>query len=94
MRTKKGFELRELCGEQVIVGQGVENIDFSKIISMNSSAALLWKNVVDKEFTADDLAKIPRRLPKNGLRSELLRDNKKKRSRKASLFFRFLSVFA
>jgi hypothetical protein len=31
MRTKKGFELRELCGEQVIVGQGVENIDFSKI---------------------------------------------------------------
>lgn len=58
MRTKKGFELRELCGEQVIVGQGVENIDFSKIISMNSSAALLWKSVVDKEFTADDLAKI------------------------------------
>ena len=58
MRTKKGFELRELCGEQVIVGQGVENIDFSKIISMNSSAALLRKNVVDKEFTADDLAKI------------------------------------
>jgi len=58
MRTKKGFELRELCGEQVIVGQGVENIDFSKIISMNSSAALLWKNVEDKEFTADDLAKI------------------------------------
>ncbi|SDF23791.1 Coenzyme PQQ synthesis protein D (PqqD) [Bacteroidales bacterium KHT7] len=58
MRTKKGFELRELCGEQVIVGQGVENIDFSKIISMNSSAALLWKNVVGKEFTADDLAKV------------------------------------
>lgn len=58
MRTKKGFELRELCGEQVIVGQGVENIDFSKIISMNSSAAPLWKNVVDKEFTADDLAKV------------------------------------
>jgi hypothetical protein len=25
---------------------------------MNSSAALLWKSVVDKEFTADDLAKI------------------------------------
>ncbi len=33
-----------------------ENIDFSNIISMNESSALLWKSVQDKEFTAEDMA--------------------------------------
>lgn len=55
MKTKEGFELREICGEQVIVAQGVQNIDFSKIISMNSSATLLWNAVQGKEFTYDTL---------------------------------------
>ena len=35
MKTKQGFRLRQVCGENVIVGEGIENIDFSKIISMN-----------------------------------------------------------
>ncbi len=55
MKTKKGFKLRNICGENVIVGEGIENIDFSRIISMNESAAYLWNNVKDKEFTADTL---------------------------------------
>ena len=39
MKTKKGFNLRTICGENIIVAEGVENIDFSRIISMNESAA-------------------------------------------------------
>ncbi|HCN53775.1 MAG: PqqD family protein [Prevotella sp.] len=56
MKTKKGFRLREVCGEQMIVAEGKENIDFSKIISMNESSAYLWKAVEGKDFTAEDLA--------------------------------------
>lgn len=57
MKTKKGFHLRNVCGEYVIVAEGIENIDFSKIISMNESAAFLWKKIDGAEsFTADDLA--------------------------------------
>ena len=59
MKTKKGFNLREVCGEQIIVAEGKENIDFSNIISMNESSAYLWKNVQQMEsFTTDDLAQL------------------------------------
>lgn len=56
MRIKKGFELRDVCGEQVIVAHGVENIDFSKIISLNETAAYLWNKVQEIDFTAETLA--------------------------------------
>lgn len=29
MRIKDGFELREICGEHVILSHGMDNIDFS-----------------------------------------------------------------
>lgn len=56
MKIKKGFELREVCGEHIIVAYGRENIDFNKVISLNESATYLWKNIVDGEFTAETMA--------------------------------------
>lgn len=56
MRRKKGFTLRNVCGESIVVAQGKENIDFSKIISMNESAAFLWEKLGDKDFTVADMA--------------------------------------
>ena len=56
MKIKKGFEMREICGEHIIVAYGEQNIDFSRIISLNESAALLWEAVKDKEFDAQTLA--------------------------------------
>lgn len=58
MKTKQGFRLRNVCGENIIVADGIENIDFSRIISMNESSAFLWKNVQDKEFTTDTLTQL------------------------------------
>lgn len=58
MTVKPGFELREVCGEQILVAEGIENIDFSKMISMNSSAAYLWNSVKGKEFTNEMLAEL------------------------------------
>lgn len=56
MKIKEGFELREVCGEYVVVAHGVKNIDFSKVINLNESAATMWEAVKDKDFTVDDLA--------------------------------------
>lgn len=58
MRTKEGFNLRNVCGEQIIVAEGRENIDFSKIISMNESSAYLWAAIQGKDFSVDDLVKL------------------------------------
>ena len=49
MKQKKGFNLRNVCGEQIIVAEGKENIDFSNIISMNESSAYLWQKLEGKE---------------------------------------------
>ena len=55
MKAKPGFNLRVVCGENIIVAEGEENIDFSNIISMNESCAYLWQNIQGKEFTHEDL---------------------------------------
>lgn len=58
MKTKKGFKLRTICGENIIVAEGIENIDFSRIISMNESAAYLWNKIQGINFTADTLIEL------------------------------------
>ena len=58
MRLKNGFVLREMCGEHIVSGEGIEHINFNKLISLNSTAAFLWKEVVGKDFTAQTLAKL------------------------------------
>ena len=58
MKIKKGFVLREMCGENIITGEGLEHINFNKLISLNSTAAFLWNEVVDKEFTVESMAQL------------------------------------
>ena len=58
MKIKEGFELRTVCGANVIVATGLKNIDFSKIISLNESAALMLREVLDREFEVADLVKV------------------------------------
>lgn len=56
MKIKNGFVLRRMCGEYIISAEGMENINFNKLISLNESAAYLWESVEGKEFTEKDLA--------------------------------------
>lgn len=59
MKVKNGFNLREICGEHIIVAEGDENIDFSNIISMNESSAYLWEEVQKMgTFTVDNLVEL------------------------------------
>lgn len=58
MKIKQGFELMEICGIAVVVAHGIENIDFSKIISLNESAAYLWRKVEGRDFDADELTRL------------------------------------
>lgn len=58
MKIKNGFELKDVCNEHVIVAYGKENTDFTKIISLNDSAAYLWNNVKDCDFDAEKLTEL------------------------------------
>ena len=56
MKIKKGFVLREVCGEHVIVGEGLGAVDFGKLLALNETAAWLWKQAVEQEnFTVESL---------------------------------------
>lgn len=55
MKIKKGFEVRNVCGENIVIAHGVENIDFTKVITLNESAAYIWKKVEGKDFTEEDM---------------------------------------
>lgn len=56
MKIKDGFKLRTLGTEYIVTAEGEKQINFNKIISLNSSAAFLWKNIEGRNFTAEDLA--------------------------------------
>ncbi len=58
MKIKEGFVLREMCGERIVTATGMEHINFNKLISLNDSAAYLWKELEGKEFTVEEMAKL------------------------------------
>ena len=41
MKIKEGFVLRTIVGENVVIGEGLAQINFNKMICLNSSAAYL-----------------------------------------------------
>ena len=41
-----------------MVGEGLTQVNFNKMLSLNESAAYLWKEVLGKEFTRQDMAQL------------------------------------
>ena len=39
MKIKEGFVLRQMCGENIVAGEGLQHINFNKLLSLNESAA-------------------------------------------------------
>lgn len=58
MRIKKGFKLREIMGEFAVIGEGLEQVNFNKIISLNSTAAYIWREIQNSEFDAEVVANL------------------------------------
>ena len=58
MRTKKGFRLRELGGDYILIGESAELVSFNNIITFNEAAAYLWQNVQGKDFDVETLTQL------------------------------------
>lgn len=57
MKVVKGFRLRKLVGEYIVVPESTELINFNKMLVLNESAAYLWEKVQHlDEFSVDTLA--------------------------------------
>ena len=58
MTIKEGFVLRTICGQNVVSGEGTSQVNLSKLVSLNETAAYLFKAVQGREFTAETLANL------------------------------------
>ena len=58
MKTRRGFRLRELGGDYILIGESAELVSFNNIISFNEAAAYLWQNVEGKEFDVETLTQL------------------------------------
>lgn len=56
MKQKKGFVLRQVCGEHVLMAEELSIIDFGKLVSLNPTAAFLWQEAERQgDFTVESL---------------------------------------
>lgn len=58
MKIKEGFVLRTICGQNVISGEGSANVNYSSLISLNETAAYLFKELQGKEFTEETAVRL------------------------------------
>ena len=58
MKINSNYKLRSIEGETIVVNQGTTGIDMTRIISLNASAKLLYEQLLGKEFTLEDAAKV------------------------------------
>ncbi len=57
MKLKKGFVLREVFGEKVILGEGIDAVNFGKLLALNETAAYMWEMASKMgDFTVEALA--------------------------------------
>ena len=57
MKQKEGFVLRTVCGEKVVIGEGISTVNIGKFFSLNETAAWLWEKAAELgDFTAEQLA--------------------------------------
>lgn len=58
MRIKQGCKVREIVGENVVIMQGQHGADFTRIITLNDSALLLWQALLEQDFTLEGVAEV------------------------------------
>ena len=58
MKIKQGYRLRPLGNEYILVAEGLEALDANTMVSMNATAAFLWKAVEGKSFDAETLVQL------------------------------------
>ena len=59
MKKNPGFTMRTICGENFLVAEGLENIDFTKLIALNETSAFLWSSIgEDETFTSERLTEL------------------------------------
>ncbi|MFA5493127.1 MAG: PqqD family protein [Bacteroidales bacterium] len=55
MRLKEQFSIRNIGGEYMMVSQSGSGLDYTRVVTLNHTAAFLVESVIEKDFTEEDL---------------------------------------
>ncbi len=58
MKKIEGLVMRRLGKETMLVAESLDLIDFDRLISLNDSAAYVWKTLPASSFEINDIVKI------------------------------------
>ena len=58
MKLLDGLTLRKLGREFIVTGDGPSRIDFSKVVSMNGTAAYLFEQLAGRDFSLEDMVEL------------------------------------
>ena len=55
MKLDGSFELKTLAGQSIVVPGKLKNVDFTNLLTLNETAAVVWERMTQGEFEVDDL---------------------------------------
>ena len=58
MKLKPNYKVREIAGEKMVVMQGKDGVDLTKVILLNTSAEWLWNSLQGIDFSLDSAAQL------------------------------------
>jgi hypothetical protein len=58
MQIKKGLEIRNIAGENVLIMQGRFGLDMTKVVSFNETAEWLWNTLYGRTFSPEDVIRL------------------------------------
>lgn len=58
MKIREEYKVRDMAGEHVVIMQGRQGVDMTRIISLNESALYLWNALAGREFETEDAARL------------------------------------
>lgn len=58
MKIKDNLKLREIAGESIVLLQGENGSDMTKVLALNPSSRFLWEELKGKDFSIDDVVNL------------------------------------
>ena len=58
LKLKEGILIQEVVGEKILMASGMEEVDYSRMIVLNPSAALLAEALIERSCTLQQLVEI------------------------------------
>ena len=57
LKVKSGYQVQEIAGENILITGGGD-VDYSKMLVLNDSAAMLVRTLIEKELSVDSLVEV------------------------------------